>query len=285
MKKLIVIAICLVAAATGLAQSSAQQPAVIGELKPPVRLRSAERPVYMDELYTADGAEFFFRAGSGVSLPLTQGAPLRLGLDNSPITTAKLVSNLYTYRTLPLHSSIQSPYGPLVPTRDLQVETRISGNGSGVTKRALLIIEPQTMQVEISDTDYVQIGEKDGRPIYLKPGKWIFRLHCWLESIDADGYSWKAKRDSESSIKGGRFKFGSTTAPISDDVAVGLSVVNPLASISYGLVRLGGLVGMLFHRPNVTLPPMAELHFHVSYIEATYLSPPAPKTSAKKVIQ
>ena len=283
MRQLMKVAvIVLFAGFTIFAQPSAarQAPGIIGEIPQPPRPREGTKTAFKDEAYTSEGAVFFFRQGNNIPLPIPQGGPLRLGLDGSAITTAKM-EDLYTYLSLPVHSPIQSLYGPILVMRETQIETRIRGNKSGALKRAVLLIEPQTLRVEIGELDYVQVGEKDGEPVYLKPGKWTFTFHCSLQSIEAEGFTWKAKTPGESAVTGGRF--GSAKQPISDEqISPLLFFNNPAGTLVYAIVRMGSLVGLIFHRPNITLSPATELHFLIDRIEATYVAPPAPKLPAKK---
>ena len=184
-------------------------------------------------------------------------------------------------RDLPLRSPIQTRYGQLYSVKDVLVTTNISGYASGFKKQAMLVVEPKQLQIDVDS--YIQIGEKDGYRIFLKPGKWALKLHCSIQAIEnPEGRSWYAKRASESVVKGE--KFGREHKPPSaDDPYSGLLYINPYGTVLYGISQVKGLFGFVFHRPNITLPATTELHFRIEQVEATYLSRPVPKGPARIV--
>jgi hypothetical protein len=285
MKKLLMLAAILLLGSPALAQTplSVRQPGIIGEVPPPPRAREIAKPAFEDEAFTSEGTSFFFRKGVNVSLPIPPGAPVRIGLDGTTLTTEKMVG-LYQHWMLPIHSQIQTSYGPINIMRDAPIETTIQGQHSGAFKRAVLMVDPETVRLDVSETDYIQVGEKDGIPVYLRPGKWTFRFHLSLQSIESDTMNWKAKTPGESAVVGGRF--GGTKSPISDEhISPLLFFNNPAGTIAYAVIRMGGLFGLIFHRPNIVLPPTTELHFLIDRIDATYVAPPPPKSPATKKLQ
>jgi hypothetical protein len=275
----IIILVACASATCGLGQSASKNDnAPLTEIKTPARLRTRTAPTHEDEVFTSgDGDSYVLRSGSNIRLPLTEGAPAHFGLD-SALSTRGLSEGRYLYRNLPLRGPIEGAYGPLYPAREIQVETRISGHSSGMIKRAGLLIEPQTFLVEVTENDFIQIAMKDGQPVYLKPGKWFFHLHCSLESIESDGYSWTAPTDSESFVKGSKFQ-SSAKPPISEEQAGILLFVQPMF---YVVARASNELIMLFHRPNITLPATTDLHFRVNEIDATYMGPASPKIPGRK---
>lgn len=269
---LILIAASIFVVSTTLAQSPRTLPQSqpsIGRQRP--QLQQATPGNYKDELAKADDRYFYYRSGFGISLPQTEGSPLLLGLDSSLSTNGMV--GVVLHRNLPVRAPIQTPNVDLYSVKDALVETRIMGHESGVKNQAILIVEPYLLEVEVNSL--IDIGEKDGLRVYLKPGKWKFQLSCSLESIEVpDGGSWKAKRNSESVIKGGKYKFQGSS---SSDHFSGLLYIQPFGTVAYGLSQLGGLVGFFFHRPDIKLPATTELHFRIESMEATYVAPPAPK--------
>jgi hypothetical protein len=285
MKKVLAIAIWLVASATGQAQSL-QGGRVIGEEKPAARLRSAAKPEFADEAWQVEGADIIYRSGVNIPLPLTEESMLRASLTNTPLTTEKMDPNLIYYRTLNLQSQIRSQYGGLLPAKDLdaarsvEVQAKISGRSAHFRKGALMFIDPQTLQIEVGPTDYIKIGERDNRPVYLKPGVWRLRLHTLIQSVDADGFAWKAGTDPEGIIR--KPKTSTSNRPsLPDEAITPLAFLNPVV---YEIVQLGNLVRGIFHKSNFTVPVMAELNFRATAIEATFVSPPAPKGTATRAL-
>lgn len=243
----------------------------------PPRLKQPVRPEVIDQLATADDEHIYLRSGTGVVLPVAEGTPLVLRFD-SPLNTSGM-KGVPMSRNIPLRSSVLTTYAQVVAQKDILVETSIVGNGAGFKDRAELAITPQVMYVDING--YVQVGEKDGRRVFLKPGKWMIRLYCHILAVEnPDGRSWYAKSSQEGGMKAGRFGFQGRS-PSMDDQFSGLLYLNPYGPVAYGFSQVKGLFMAVFKRPNIKLPERTEVHYRVSRMEATYVSGPMPKGPAR----
>lgn len=250
------------------------------EVRRPALVR-ADSERYRDQLAIADGEEIYLRTGTGIELPKTDGAPLVLRLD-SPLNTSGM-KGVPMSRNIPLRSPILTRYAQVIAPKDILVETNIVGEGARFKDRAELVIQPQMVMVDIDS--YVLVGEKDGRRVFLKPGKWAIKLHCNILSVEnPDGHSWYAKSDHEGLIKGGRFGF-SGKGPSVEEHFSGLIYLNPYGPVLYGVSQVKGLFGFVFKRPNIKLPERTEINYRIERMEATYLSAPMPKGPAKIVDQ
>jgi hypothetical protein len=247
---------------------------------PPRLIQGPESATY-DEQFTADGEIFYFRSGKNIILPTIRGTALKLGLDSSLATDG--MTGVEMSRNLPLRSPILSPYGQLYSDRDKLIVTRITGHKAGTLKKAVLVVEPKILQITVEN--YIQIGEKNGRRIFLKPGKWRLEITSTIRAIEnAEGKSWYAKSAEKNEVVGPNFGFNKKQSY--DDRFDGLLYLNPYGAIAYGFTKVGSLLGFLFKRPNIRLPASSELHFNIEQIEATYISdliPVTPATKAKPV--
>lgn len=302
MKKIVlVIAVVLAGAAIATAQSPYPTPTRARVLTPrptpsplatqrslsparqeperPPRLKQASRPEVVDQLAVADDEYIYLRAGTGVVLPVADDAPLVLRLD-APLSTSGM-KGVPMNRNVPLRSPVLTRYAQVIAQKDILVETSIIGNGAGFKNRAELAIMPQVMYVDING--YVQVGERDGHRVFLKPGKWMIKLYCHILAVEnPDGRSWYAKSNQEGGMKGGRFGFQGR-GPSMDDQFSGLLYLNPYGPVAYGFSQVKGLFMAVFKRPNIKLPERTEVHYRVSRMEATYVSGPMPKGPARIV--
>jgi hypothetical protein len=246
------------------------------------RLNQAVRSTFTDQSAITEGGEYIYvRSGSSVPLPLTNGASLALRLESSLNTSG--MNGVEMSRDIPLRQPILTSYAQVIAPKDILVETRIVGRGAGFKNRAELVIEPQTLFVDIDS--YLLAGESGGRRVFLKPGKWAIRLYCSILSIEnPNGRSWYAKSGNEDGIQGGRFGFSSNSQS-TDDHYSGLLYLNPYGPIAYGITQIKGLIGFIFKRPNIRLPERTEINYRIDRMEATYLSPPIPKGPAKITYQ
>jgi hypothetical protein len=189
------------------------------------------------------------------------------------------------YRLLPLKSPIHTGSNQVIAQANMYVETRISGHKAGFKDRAVLVVEPQSIQMNVPAETYIEIGEENGRRVFLAPGKWTLKLHCSIVAIEhPDGRSWYAKREHEGIVKGPKFGFERKSFSGEDQYS-GLLYLNPYGAIAYGFSQVRGLVGFVFKRPNIKLPERTELHYRIERIEATYISRPLPKGPATLVQQ
>lgn len=241
------------------------------------QLHIAEDSVIIDQPARADGQRLIWRSGKNISLPLTPEAVLRVGLDAS-LTTKKLNEGQTVGRTLQLRAPIENPNQGKYADRDFLVESKISGRHSGFKQRALLMIEPQQILVEIRSTDYIVIGRVKNEYIVLKPGRWRFDLTCSLKQVvTPDGETWSLAGGSEAvGIKGDRF--GTENRSLGgEDLYGGFSYFNPAGPIIYGVAQLRNLGRVLIHRPNITLPAGTDIYFRIEHLRATYIGPSTPK--------
>ena len=245
------------------------------EMRP--RLTRAAKPSYTDHLAVAEDEDIYIRSGSNVPVPLSAGTPLVLRFESSLSTSG--MNGVPMIREIPLKASILTKYAQIIAPKDIVVETRISGRGSGFKSRAELTIEPKTVLVEIDS--YVLVGETDGRRVFLKPGKWAIVVHCSILAIEnPNGGSWYARTENEGRIKAGIFGFGNSSST-TDDHASGLLYLPPYGPVLYGVSQIKGLIKFVFKRPNIKLPERTEIHFRIDKMEATYLSAPIPKGPVK----
>jgi len=226
---------------------------------------------------TSDGKDrFWLRSGQNISIPITEGSTLHAALA-TPLST-KDMKGVQMFRQLTMRSTVFSKYGsPLIPG-ETPIETRITGHEAGVFGRATLVIEPQTVFVEI--TDYFPVGASStGEVIYLKPGKWRLRIYASFRSFQSpDGLvSQYAQRDSESLITGKKFGKEPTLNSSTGEYLDGLLYLNQYGVMAYGIIKIGRAFGFLFRRPNIVLPIQTEVFFQIDRIEATYLMNPSPK--------
>jgi hypothetical protein len=240
------------------------------------QLQVAEETVIIDQPARADGQSFIWRSGKNISLPLTPGAVLRVGLDAS--LTTKKMDEQSVGRTLQLRAPIENPNQGKYADRDFLVESIISGHQSGFKQRSLLKIEPKQMLVEVRSTDYIVIGRINNEYIVLKPGKWRFDLTCSLKQVvTPDGETWSLAGDSEAvGIKGNTFGTENRSQG-GEDLYGGFSYFNPAGPIIYGVAQLRNLGRVLIHRPNITLPAGTDLYFRIEQLRATYIGPSTPK--------
>lgn len=247
----------------------------LSDLKPVMKEKGRE--IVTDVRATSDGTDrFILRSGQNISLPLTDGATLHAAL-TVPLST-KDMKDVEMFRSLQIRTPVISKFGSQLIPKDALVETRITGRESGKVDRATLLVEPRTVFVEING--YIPVGTTSkGETIYLKPGKWKLTLHCTFRSFQSqDGQiSMYARTDSESGVVGK--KWGTEPkANSSSDNFDGLLYLNQYGALAYGFVKMGKLLGVLFHRPNIILPMQTETFFQIERLEATYLMNPSPKT-------
>jgi len=241
------------------------------------QLQVVEESLIIDQPARADGQRFIWRSGKNISLPLTPGAVLRVGLDAS-LTTKKLDEGQSIGRTLQLRAPIENPNQGKYADRDFLVESVISGRHSGVKQRSLLKIEPKQILVEVRSTDYIVIGRVNNEYIVLKPGRWRFDLTCSLKQVvTPEGETWSLAGDSEAvGIKGDKFGTENRSQG-GDDLYGGLPYFTPAGPILYGVAQLRTLGRVLIHRPNMTLPVGTDLYFRIDQLRATYIGPSTPK--------
>ncbi|HZS46012.1 MAG TPA: hypothetical protein VFC63_12985 [Blastocatellia bacterium] len=233
-----------------------------------------------DELYVADGEVFYYRSGENISLPLFEGNSLRLGLDSSLSTDGMVGNKMIRY--LPLKSDIQSPYGQSYSTKDTVIETSISGYKSGLKNQAALVIDPQTIVVNVGAEDYLQIGIKDGHRVFLKPGRWTLRLRCSPQSIEnPEGRSWYAKNGDEPVIRGPKFGSEHKNPNVNADPYSGFLYINQVGTVLYGITQFSGLFAIVFHRPNIRLPATTELFYRINEARACFVADAKPKGPAQ----
>lgn len=274
MRFLIVIIFLISTFVTVPAQSSREQRAgvPVNEVLPPT-LQTAPLQRYTDELYVWGTQKVFLRSGQNIQIPLSDSPSLQMGLE-APLST-KGMSNTTINRLLTMRVDILTKYGDKLAVKDAMVETRITGQSAGFKRRALLMIEPRTIQFKSITPILVGIAA-DGKPIYLKPGVWLLRLHCTIQSIEAENMHWYPSDDTESvTVKGKRF--GSSSAQNSySDPYQDLQYINPLGPFLYSMTKIGKFVALLIRRPNIDLPASTQLFFRIDRIEATYLAPIPP---------
>lgn len=290
MKKLIVLITVIILVIAGATNLSAQTNRVyVPTTQPtPTRqqvpvLQQTERSIKTDERATSDGKDtFWLRSGKNISLPLTDGATLQAVL-TTPLST-KGMKGTEMFRPLLVKTPVVSEYGSQIIPKESVIEMRVSGHESGSFDRATLLLEPQTVFVEIAG--YFPVGiAANGETIYLKPGKWQLRIYATFRSLQSpDGQvSMYTKSDSESIIKGKKFGKEPKLNPTNGEYFDGLLYLNPYGSVAYGLTKIGKLFGFIFRRPNIVLPSQTEVFFQIERIDATYLMPPVPKVAPRLI--
>ncbi len=273
MRYLLAIAILIVSALAGSAQES--RPRLANNSSPePARpqLKVAASPEYTDEVYLWGSENVYLRTGKDIHVPLTDSPSLEAGL-NSPLST-KGMTGATLNRGLIMRSDILTRYGDKLAVKDAVVEARISGHKSGFKNRAALVVEPRTVELRLTSPVQISTAENGDR-IFLKPGTWLLRLHCTIQSVEAENMHWYPSNDNESLvIKGKKFGAGTSGQNAFADPYVDLQYINPFGAFAYSMTKIGKLAGLLFRRPNIDLPPSTQLFFRIDRIEATYLAPP-----------
>lgn len=269
MKKILLfVAIILALTAHARAQS--------GRQSAPPTLGIEESPVVNDEMRISRGGQrYYIRSGSHITLPLTPEGLLQLSLP-FPFSTAGMDGRSES-RPLPLQFEILGPYGFKYSPPGGNVITLFTGHKSGFKNRATLVIEPQSLQVVIRNVDYVKVGEKDGYPIYLKPGRWTYELKCtFVSMVDPEGHVIHAPRDSEGLVRGkwvGRERGSHGSSSYGEF----LPYFDPVGPTVNFFISQFGHVFSLFHRPNISVPAGTQLNFQINGLKATYTAeaPPA----------
>lgn len=276
------VLLLLAASYAGAQNTSGQPGSAYQNMEARPRLRSKTTAKIRDEVARAGDQYVIYRSGEDVLLPLTRGAVLRLGLD-AHLSTGKLKKGVTFTRLLEIRAPLQNPFNAIYADKGTQVETEFSGNSSGFKNRAVLLISPTQIQVEVGPADYKVIDTQDGFYVVLKPGKWRFDLNCSLtQVVSPDGEMWTASAQSETDgIVGKKFGREGREQFYPDPL-------NPLASIPqlavvYPYVELKGVLKMLIHRPNIILPGESDVYFHVNKMTGTYLGPSAPTGPATLV--
>jgi hypothetical protein len=244
----------------------------------PPHIVTVPKEEFTDLPYHRGSKSFYYRTGN-FSVPVSKTAELNTGLPRT-LNTKQLTED-GRYWDLPVHRPVQTPYGSLYPEfKETKILTLIRGHGAKfgrvVSGQFELEIEPQTIQVEIGESDYIKVGEnEDQRTVYLKPGRWAFTFSTEIESIESDSFSWHAKGNPEAPIVGPRFGSVSSWSR-AEGVANEVGSV-PLLS---GLVNLGVHAGKLLWEigkpPDMKMSAATELYFRITHIQAKYISEPIP---------
>ena len=243
------------------------------------RLRSEINAKITDEVVRAGDQFVIFRSGENVLIPLTPAALLKLGLD-AHFSTNKLKEGVIITRILEIRAPIFSPFNAIYADKGMQVETVFFGRSSGFKTRAVLAIVPMQLQVEIGPGDYKVIEKLNGTYVALKPGKWRFYLQCSLtQVVSPEGDTWVVGPHSETdSIEGKAWGRDGRETYYPDPFAPLVGV--PFVGRFSPFVELKGLVKMIFHRPNITLPTESDIYFHINRMTGTYLGPSIPTNPA-----
>jgi hypothetical protein len=267
-KMLLFAAITLALTATIRAQS--------GRQAIPPRLRVEESAIIQDEFRVSrSGQKYYLRSGSHIPLPVTAEGVVQLGI-TSPFSTAGM-DGRSEYRLLPLQLEILGPLGFRYSPAGGNVATVFTGHKSGFKNRATLLIEPKSLQVVIRNVDYVKVGDKDGYPVYLKPGRWTYELTCiFVSMVDPEGHVIHAPKDPEAPIVGRRVGRDQPSRG-SGGYSTFFPYIDPLGSVGNFIISQFGNVFGLLHRPNISIPTGTQLNFQITRLEATYTSeaPPA----------
>jgi hypothetical protein len=281
MRYLLAIITLLISLITVTAQQSRpRRTSTVSSDSIPPRLKTTLSPEYVDDTYLWGEESIHLRTGKEINIPLTDSPSLQLGLE-TPLSTKGMTGTTIN-RVLIVHGDILTMYGDKLAIKDSAVETRISGHKSGVKSRATLLVEPRTLELKLPSP--IQIGTtKEGERIFLKPGTWLLRLHCTIQSIEADNIHWYPTNDNESITIRGKMFGGSSNQDAFADPYMDLQYINPFGAFAYSMTRIGKLAGILFHRPNINLPPATQLFFRIDRIEGTYLAPPLPTDTPRPV--
>jgi len=257
------------------AQSPASEAGPAQNVPTRPRLRSETDAKITDEVARVGDQFVIFRSGENVLIPLTGGALLKLGLD-AHLSTGKLKEGVTLTRILEIRAPILSPFNAIYADKGMQVETVFFGRSSGFKTRAVLAIIPTQLQVEIGPTDYKVLEKLNGTYVALKPGKWRFDLQCSLTHVvSPEGDTWVVGPNSETDSIEGKAWGRDGREPYYPDPFAPLVGVPYLGRFS-PFVELKGLVKMIFHRPNITLPTESDIYFHINRMTGTYLGPSIP---------
>lgn len=237
------------------------------------RLRQVVTADFTDVPYRWGSETVYFRTGNNIPIPLSDSPSMQLGLDTALSTRG--MKDATINRGFVMRLDILTKYGDRLATKDSIVETRVSGHASGFKDRALLIIEPRTVELKVLMPIQVGTG-KNGERVFLKPGTWLLRFHCTIQSLESENFHWYARDDSESLMVQGRTFGTSGSNYATADPYADLQYINPYGALAYSFSRVGKLALLLFHRPNIDLPVNTQIFFRMDRVEATFLTEPLP---------
>jgi hypothetical protein len=178
---------------------------------------------------------------------------------------------------------VQSAYGDIVVPKTTGIMTLFRGNAAGIVKGSALYVEPQTYELNVTRTNYVQVGWDGEHRVYLKPGLWRFTLHCKPQSIvTQEQVLWNAGRDEEThKITGVRRANQSHNSPTFQESVDSLGILpSPTGVLLYTAMKIGTAFGFILKRHNAVLPASSEMIFRIDAIEASYVEKPKPKGEA-----
>lgn len=233
---------------------------------------------FRDDAATSENEMFYLRSGKSVDFPVDENAILRGALDANYSTKGN--KGYEVFRSLILVTPVRNPFGGQYIGKDSLIDTCLIGDDAGVKDIASLRVEPRTTQIEIKETDYLQIGVKNGYRVFAKPGIWRLRIYTSIRSYhDPVGNSWFAKPGSESIIYGKKFGFEKKISEYSklDEGSEVLPLIPKVGLIGYVLYKAGKVFKLFLHRPNIVIPASTEFFFDIERIEGTFISAPPPK--------